>query len=85
MESKIELGRPDTLELVNHNGCIEFVWMEKSLTDTSGEIETARIYGEAGVVRDPRTEVASSYVKDVWKGNLDKFLGGWRLQRGFGN
>lgn len=49
-------------------------WMQPP----EGEPETARVYGDSGVVRDPRTGVSMARPKEVWKGNLDKFLEGWR-------
>ncbi len=42
------------------------------------EMSVARVYGEDGAVRDPRTGVSSGRIRDVWKGRLDKFLEGWR-------
>jgi hypothetical protein len=41
--------------------------------------EVARIYGdESGGARDPRTGVSVPRLKDVLRGNLDRFLDGWR-------
>ncbi len=51
---------------------------QKWMLPAEGGPETARLYGEDGVVRDPRTHVVMARMKDVWKGNLDKFLEGWR-------
>jgi ATP-dependent Clp protease ATP-binding subunit ClpC len=42
-------------------------------------VEVARIYGdESGGARDPRTGVSVPRLKDVLRGNLDRFLDGWR-------
>jgi hypothetical protein len=39
----------------------------------------ARIYGDESVgARDPRTGVSVPRLKDVLRGNLDRFLDGWR-------
>lgn len=41
--------------------------------------EVARIYGDdSGGARDPRTGVSVPRLKDVLRGNLDRFLEAWR-------
>ncbi|MBN2440534.1 MAG: AAA family ATPase, partial [Spirochaetales bacterium] len=37
----------------------------------------ARIYGENGLVKDPRTGATMPYNKQFWKGNLEDFLDTW--------
>jgi len=44
-------------------------------TPAAGQV--ARIYGENGVVRDPRTGASMPYNKQFWKGNLEDFLDAW--------
>ncbi len=46
------------------------------------QVDLSRIYGKDGVIHDPRTGVTSNRIKEVWKGNLDEFLEGWRRTRG---
>jgi len=39
--------------------------------------DTARVYGDGGTVRDPRTGASSGKVKEVLKGKLDRFQQAW--------
>jgi ATP-dependent Clp protease ATP-binding subunit ClpC len=41
------------------------------------EAEVARVYGENGLVKDPRTGISMQDNKQLWKGNLDDFLDAW--------
>ena len=37
----------------------------------------ARVYGEGGLVKDPRTGVSVPHTKQFWKGDLGEFLDAW--------
>jgi len=46
------------------------------------QVEVSRIYGRNGVIHDPRTDMTSNLIKEVWKGRLDEFLEAWRRKKG---
>lgn len=50
---------------------------EESQTGTPAAGNVARIYGESGLVKDPRTGAAMQYNKHFRKGNLHDFLDTW--------
>jgi MoxR-like ATPase len=53
--------------------------LKKAWSQTTEEpAENARIYGDDGAVRDPRTGASNGRIKDVYKGKLDKFQQAWR-------
>jgi hypothetical protein len=91
----LEVNLKGTLRLPDRGLSLELVGSDKSTMSQffddlergwqhsiDGELETARVYGEGGVVRDPRTNVTVARLRDVWRGNLDGFLEGWRKERG---
>jgi hypothetical protein len=42
----------------------------------------ARIYGDNGLVKDPRTGVTVPHNKQFWKGGLEDFLDAWMAGAG---
>jgi ATP-dependent Clp protease ATP-binding subunit ClpC len=69
-------GSESTLSQLCHD-------MKKSwLEHTDANNDTVRNYGKGGIVKDPRTGIASANSKDVYKGKLDRFLEGWKKEHG---